>query len=128
MVRTLETGRFGSTWRTWSRTAAASCEGSPVAVRTTNVRKGKEYCVSGKNISGLTRLFSPQNFTSATTPTTSRHGWLGSFIMSRLPIADAPGQYRRAMVSLTMTTKGVVAVSAPVKVRPSRNVIPIALT
>ena len=46
---------------------------------------------------------------------------------SVLPIALSPGQYRRAIVSLTIATRGVSGRSASVNARPSTIGTPIVL-
>ena len=47
--------------------------------------------------------------------------------LSRLPIGSSFGQYRRAIVSLTMTTSGVLSLSLSVKDRPFTIGMPIVL-
>src|ERR1044072_2397126 len=71
----------------------------------------------------------PCILTSATTPTTSRHGVFCSAQPSftRLPIGFSFGQNRRAVVSLIKTTCGDFSVSASEKTQPFNNGIRIVL-
>jgi hypothetical protein len=65
--------------------------------------------------------------TSAITPTTFIQGSLIPLSRTRLPNGDAPGQYRLAIVSLTIATGGAVAVSVSANGRPASSWTPIAV-
>ena len=68
----------------------------------------------------------PLCFTSATTPTTSIHGFPSGNILNRFPRGSSPGQSKSAMFWLTTATRGASTRSAEVNVRPILRPIPRA--
>ena len=76
---------------------------------------------------GVGASLSVRTLWSADTPTIWNSGPSQPRVRKVLPIALSPGQYRRAIVSFTIATRGVSGRSSSVNARPSTIATPIVL-
>src|SRR2546425_1902888 len=110
IVRTLNTGAPLSSDRISFRTAGLVLAGSPLVRITNDMLDQLASCAYGTYICWLGSL-SSDRLVSPTTPTISRGNFSSRQIVRCFPMGLWPGHSRRAIVSLTMTTLGVLSVS-----------------